>query len=64
MDIDGWHVRGNVFIKGFMDYVVEVKEVQPKHAGEDVRVTIWKGMDMKIPSTMNTFQTSSRPLIL
>lgn len=43
MDVNGWHVRGNIFIKGFMDYVVEVKEVQPKHIGEDVRVTIWKG---------------------
>lgn len=43
MDINGWHVRENTFIKGFMDYVVEVKEVQPKHIGEDIRVTIWKG---------------------
>lgn len=43
MDVNGWHVRGNIFIKGFMDYVVEVKEVQSKHIGEDVRVTIWKG---------------------
>ena len=43
MNMNGWHVRGNIFIKGFMDYVVEVKEAQPKHIGEDVRVTIWKG---------------------
>ena len=43
MDINGWYVRENTFTKGFMDYVVEVKEVQPKHPGEEVRVTIWKG---------------------
>ena len=26
-----------------MDYVVEVKEAQPTHIGEDIKVTIWKG---------------------
>ena len=26
-----------------MDYVVEVKEAQPKHIDEGIRVTIWKG---------------------
>lgn len=26
-----------------MDYVVEVKEAQPKHIDEVIRVTIWKG---------------------
>lgn len=26
-----------------MDYVVEVKETQPKHIDEGIRVTIWKG---------------------
>lgn len=42
MDINGWHVRSNTSTKGFMDYVVEVKEV-PTHIGEDIKVTIWKG---------------------
>lgn len=41
--MNGWYVRDNTFTKGFMDYVVEVKEVQPKHIEEELRVTIWKG---------------------
>ena len=43
MNIDGWWIRDNTFTKGFMDYVVEVKEVQSTRIGEDIRVTIWKG---------------------
>lgn len=41
--MNGWYARDNTFTKCFMDYVVEVKEVQSKHIWKDVRVTIWKG---------------------
>lgn len=48
MDINGWYVRDNNFTKGFMDYVVEIKEVQPKHIGEDIKVTVWKGSGYEV----------------
>ena len=45
-----------------MDYVVEVKEAQPKHIDEDIRVTIWKGSGYEILNTLCTSRTSNRSL--
>lgn len=48
MDINGWFVRENTFIKGFMDYVVEVKQhIMWSELGyitsQKVLVTVWRG---------------------
>ncbi len=43
-DINGWYVRENAFTKGFMDYVVEVKQTFWFALHKvNVVVTIWKG---------------------
>lgn len=51
MDINGWFVRENTFIKGFTDYVVEVKEYNEpilegmfiSHYKRTIRVAVWRG---------------------
>lgn len=52
MDISNWYVKGDIFLKSFIDYVVEVKEVSsrwdfsgalPKKIDGGIGVTIWKG---------------------
>ena len=40
MDINGWNIKNNTFTKSFDKYQVEIKEVQPKHINESIRVTI------------------------
>lgn len=66
--LDGWYVRNNAFTKGFMDYVVEVKEVPsrwdfsgafPKKVDGGIGVTIWKGEgyeDTKHTETFDNFE--------
>lgn len=70
MDINGWYVRDNAFIKGFINYVVEVKAQEiilfaDIHTGTQtneikaVDVTIWKGEgyeDTKHTETFGNFE--------
>ena len=41
INIDDWSVDHNTFTKSFDKYQVEIKEIQPKHINESIRVTIW-----------------------
>lgn len=41
MDINSWKIKDNTFTKSFDKYQIEIKEIQPKHINESIRVTIW-----------------------
>lgn len=41
MVINDWNIIDNTFTKSFDKYQVEIKEIQPKHINESIRVTIW-----------------------
>ena len=41
INIDDWSVDHDTFIKKLDKYQVEIKEIQPKHINESIKVTIW-----------------------
>ena len=62
MNLNDWYVKDNIFTKGFMDYVVEVKPIKKIRdfgISEIIEVTIWKGNgyeDTKHTVTYDNFE--------